>query len=753
MKTLRKMSRSWYYLATVIWLFIIAYQWYRFTLPMWYDETSVLVLYTLVATACAEFFPVGIALRWIVKFAAIIFIHARILMIYKVYVPEGSGFQGGLAQFTEHLSPYIWFTMAAWAIFELSVRLIDRRSRVLIFVGLNLVAFTILDSFTPYFLWTETAWVVFAGMGWLVTNHFRRMELNHPKGWKALRKSPLRIFGNIVVIFACVLWIGVSMPTVNPVLKDPYSLLKNNWSSEGIVSGSSATGSGTSGNAASASSGYSRDDSNLGGGFNFDNSPVMNVTSNARAYWRGETRQYYTGTGWVDNTRESLGLRGTASGESVSNPQQGTVPTEQVVQRVTMLTNRSYPVLFGAYSISKIDIPEEADLPGLNPRLVWNGQGAEMYWAGFSNSQQGNNRYPRQYTVVSEVSVIPTDRLERATFSDLYGDRPDEESYLQIPSAFPDRVKELAEQITASSTTPYGKVSLLKNYLTENYTYTNTPDLSRKKSSDFVDSFLFEIKEGYCDYFSTSLVMMARSLDIPARWVKGYAPGQLNSVDAVERMNPGIPQSSEQTYMVTNADAHSWAEVYFGEEYGWVPIEATPGFTLPTHASAQEQQAEPVATEEPEPEEQDPVVQPDNMAKGSNLNAALIGWIAGSIIAVWAAFTVWRYRNGLYFWLLRIKHGRSLTAADKVVAEARRWQVQMKRQGYGRAPHETLREAVLRWERDQPEVSESLHLLLEQFEQAKYSTGSVDEDDWIKTRHLSKRLRQSLRRSRSKKAE
>ncbi|WP_162866228.1 transglutaminase-like domain-containing protein, partial [Klebsiella pneumoniae] len=52
------------------------------------------------------------------------------------------------------------------------------------------------------------------------------------------------------------------------------------------------------------------------------------------------------------------------------------------------------------------------------------------------------------------------------------------------------------------------------------------PNLSLKQSADFVDSFLFEIQEGYCDYFSTALVMMARSLDIPARWVKGYAPGQ-----------------------------------------------------------------------------------------------------------------------------------------------------------------------------------------------------------------------------------
>ncbi|GGA20100.1 transglutaminase TgpA family protein [Paenibacillus physcomitrellae] len=749
MNKLRSGSRSWYYLASVVWLFILAYQWYRFTEPVWLDKTSNLVLYTLIVTAAAEFLPIGSVFRWLVKLAAMAVLHIRLLGIYHIfsdqyaYLPISMKIRAAV----EQLAPYIWFTVAAWALFELAVRVIERRSRILIFLGLNIIAFTIFDSFTPYSLWTETAWVVFAGMGWLVSNHFRRMELNHPRGWKALRRRPLRIVANIAFIFAAVLWIGVSMPTISPVLEDPYTLMQKYWNggnttsaggaSNGEASGKS--GSGTSG----TTSGYSRDDSKLGGGFQFDSSPVMNVVSDSRAYWRGETREYYTGTGWIDDARENTGPRSAESGEGVVNPQGGTAAKHQITQRITMLNQEKYPVLFGAYSITQVDIPTEPEEADARPKLIWSGKRATMYWGGFTSGSRGNGNYPRQYTVVSEVPEYSEDELQKETFDQLYGtESDDKQAYLQLPSAFPDRVKDLAEQVTASTDTPYGKIMLLRDYLRTNFRYTNTPDLSKKTTHDFVDSFLFEIKEGYCDYFSTALVMMARSLDIPARWVKGYAPGQLGTAsDLAEKA--GDPDNQLETYMVTNADAHSWAEVYLGETYGWVPVEATPGFSLPDTAPVQEQEDEPV--DEQQPEEEEEASQPDQPAQAdvsdSSISASVISWILAAALVLWAAFATWRNRTALYFMMLRLKHGQHLSSADKVVAESRRWLAIMKRQGYKRAEHETIRETVMRWEREHPEVAELLEPLLRQFEQAKYSAETVGEEDWRTTIRLSRQLK------------
>src|SRR5690606_40367002 len=97
--------------------------------------------------------------------------------------------------------------------------------------------------------------------------------------------------------------------------------------------------------------------------------------------------------------------------------------------------------------------------------------------------------------------------------------------YLQLPDTVPARVRDLAQEITADADTPYDKVKAVEAYLQENYIYTNKPDLSKGSSADFVDRFLFEIQEGYCDYYSTAMAVMVRSLGLPARWVKGFKSG------------------------------------------------------------------------------------------------------------------------------------------------------------------------------------------------------------------------------------
>lgn len=191
--------------------------------------------------------------------------------------------------------------------------------------------------------------------------------------------------------------------------------------------------------------------------------------------------------------------------------------TKQVTQNVTMLNDNVYPILFGAYSISEVSSINGEDR---TDRMLWNAEQAELHVV--TDRQQP--QYPKTYTIVSEAPVIVEDELRTKSFEDLYNSNPADDMYLQLPSRFPDRVSNLAAEITASANTPYEKVALLQNYLQTNFEYTNNPDLSRKVSGDFVEGFLFDIMEGYCDYFSTALVMMARSEGIPARWVKGYAP-------------------------------------------------------------------------------------------------------------------------------------------------------------------------------------------------------------------------------------
>lgn len=84
---------------------------------------------------------------------------------------------------------------------------------------------------------------------------------------------------------------------------------------------------------------------------------------------------------------------------------------------------------------------------------------------------------------------------------------------------------------------------------------------------DFVEHFLFDSKRGYCAHFASAAVLMLRYLGVPARYVTGYSV----SADAFSKDEEGM-----YTAVVTDMQAHAWAEVYL-DGTGWIPMEMTPG--------------------------------------------------------------------------------------------------------------------------------------------------------------------------------
>ena len=75
-----------------------------------------------------------------------------------------------------------------------------------------------------------------------------------------------------------------------------------------------------------------------------------------------------------------------------------------------------------------------------------------------------------------------------------------------------------------------------------------------------MDWVLFDLKQGYCNYYASAMVVMLRTMGIPARMAAGFAQGTWNS--------------DEQAFVVEERDAHTWVEVYF-PGYGWVEFEPT----------------------------------------------------------------------------------------------------------------------------------------------------------------------------------
>jgi hypothetical protein len=75
-----------------------------------------------------------------------------------------------------------------------------------------------------------------------------------------------------------------------------------------------------------------------------------------------------------------------------------------------------------------------------------------------------------------------------------------------------------------------------------------------------VDEFVFDTKQGFCEHFAASFVFLMRVAGVPSRVVTGYQGGEMNPVD--------------QYMVVRQADAHAWAEVWFGTR-GWVRVDPT----------------------------------------------------------------------------------------------------------------------------------------------------------------------------------
>jgi len=169
------------------------------------------------------------------------------------------------------------------------------------------------------------------------------------------------------------------------------------------------------------------------------------------------------------------------------------------------------------------------------------------------------------YRTASLVPAVGEVQL-RAAGSDYPGWVQDR--YLALPDRVPPRVLALARDLTATEPTPYDRARAIESYL-RTFPYNldlPAPHLER----DVADYFLFELKQGYCDYYATAMVVLARAAGLPARLAVGYYTGTYDEAD--------------RRYVVTEADAHAWVEVYF-PGYGWIEFEPTAGLP-PIHRPA-----------------------------------------------------------------------------------------------------------------------------------------------------------------------
>jgi len=143
------------------------------------------------------------------------------------------------------------------------------------------------------------------------------------------------------------------------------------------------------------------------------------------------------------------------------------------------------------------------------------------------------------------------------------------ERYLQLPESTTLRTRQLAQEITTGLETPYEKAVAVTDYLRYNIKYVETIEQEPPTDQEIIDWFLFDLQQGFCNYYSTAEVVLLRSLGIPARWAVGYAQGERMAIE----MEPGT-RFEESSFVIRQKDAHAWPEVYF-PGIGWVEFEPT----------------------------------------------------------------------------------------------------------------------------------------------------------------------------------
>ena len=248
-------------------------------------------------------------------------------------------------------------------------------------------------------------------------------------------------------------------------------------------------------------------------------------------YWRVDAYDEYTDGTWAR----------TGDYENYESPLSATGPVDDE-RTVSITTERDAAVLPTAWQPATISGPNESSL-------------AVSAETGIHTASE----YPEgsQYSVTA-YQYEPDPRalaVSRANYPETI-----EQQYATPPEDVDDRITALSDEITQEAVTPVQAVCKIDDWIATNKTY--DPTVTHDSGQEPLGQYLFEMDSGNAEYAASSLVVLARSQGIPARYVTGYTPGEQSP-------------DSENQYVVREVNAHAWAEVYV-TGHGWIPFDPTP---------------------------------------------------------------------------------------------------------------------------------------------------------------------------------
>lgn len=406
-------------------------------------------------------------------------------------------------------------------------------------------------------------------------------------------------------------------------------------------------------------------------------------------HWRGFSYDEYTGRGWAISTERE---------QSVPANERIPLPAAETELSITQAVHWAQTPLATRYTLG---LPERFD------------QDVITFWRGVEDLSRVQSR-GKDYTAGSRVSGASTAELRSANLSEV----PPSilARYTILPDSVPVRVRDLAQQIAGiRELSPFDKAKALERFLRQ-YPYSLEVALP-PSDSDPVDYFLFDLQTGYCDYYASAMVVMARSLGLPARLAAGFLaqPADEKGVQTIYQIN-----------------AHSWPEVYFAG-YGWIEFEPTASFPTGDRDLA--------ISIPPEFERQEPIpiTFPPPIPEQEIVKVSPFWYLLGALLVVLVFWWIWSWRQQRaaardhVLWA----YGRLMRSAHHLGQPARPSQTPAE---FEEALLDELEEPVLprwstKWRQDvQPDIVRLSSLFVDQQYGGKESTPRHAMESWHRIR-------------------
>jgi transglutaminase-like putative cysteine protease len=600
------------------------------------------------------------------------------------------------------------FFVLLWLLVYLLHYWVIYQRKIFFFFLMTLVYVTVLDTFSPYNATFAIVRIVFIGFTLLGLLYIERLSMK--ERFLIKKAQMIRWIAPLFVLIFAAASIGIAAPKSAPMWSDPVPFIQS-------FSGQDVNGQGAN------KVGYGTNDERLGGPFAPDNTRVFTWEGEQKAYFRVETKNIYTGKGWLEgsNTSPSIQL---SAGTLKNHWFENTVNSEEYSMKISV--DPAYRFTHLMYPLGLNEVETENSVPLEIDPSTERIKPFREETRGLRNLGEYEITYDSPVYDLNElrdVKVPLENDIENLNLDD----------YLQLPESLPQRVKDLSADLTDNEDNMYDKAIAIEDYLgSSDYSYDTNDVAIPSEEEDYVDQFLFETKLGYCDNFSSSMVVLLRSSGIPARWVKGYTSGDYaQTVDGTIRR-----------YEVSNNNAHSWVEAYFPGQ-GWVTFEPTKGFTNPavfteegssdsdpaaTDPSSEEPQPEEPVQQEQQPKEQpqdksNPVESPNNNASSFFLKVGDWFWYtaAAAIILLSVLLYLFRAKWLPYLIIAMMKNRKEedvfFRAYDALLK-------QLKRNGLRKEEGQTLREFAKRV--DDFYQTNDMQSLTEKYERALYRNESTE---------------------------